>query len=164
MVFNVVRFRAVLSLSEMYLLNLSNFSVIKKSYSIPCTSSYECNSFVGLQCPNTTGNCNCPMNSSSIFCDCTRTMNNEYYWNGSSCVLAASVNQSCMASYMCQTITQGTICNTSCTPFNCQCPLFQYFNVGLNKCQNQLLFNQSCSNNNTCRSDLGLICFSGYCR
>ena len=79
-----------------------------------CSSSYECSDAVGLICPSSTNQCNCPIISSTTFCDCQRTSNNEYYWNGTSCEQAHSYNQSCyneFSSYMCQTLTQGTICS-----------------------------------------------------
>lgn len=137
---------------------------MKKTYLNACTSSYECNDSLGLTCPLITGTCNCPNASSSIFCDCIRQPNNEYYWNGTSCYPSKSINESCIGSFMCQTITQGAICNGSCTTFTCQCPFLQYFDITLNKCQHQLSFNQTCSMNNMCRFDFGLVCISGYCR
>lgn len=43
---------------------------MKKSYTVPCTQTNECDDTAGLICPSTTGTCNCPVASSTIFCDC----------------------------------------------------------------------------------------------
>lgn len=96
-----------------------------------------------------------------------RTVNNEYYWNGSSCEPAASFNQSCSdasSSYMCQMLTQGTICNGTGTTFTCQCPNQQFFDILINKCKSQLFYNEACSNNNMCLNQLGLNCLNGSCK
>lgn len=46
-------------------------------YGVPCYINSDCNATMGLVCPNKTGTCNCPLNSSSIFCDCPT----GYYYN-----------------------------------------------------------------------------------
>lgn len=131
--------------------------------------TYECNNLVGLECPSTAGVCNCPSNSSTIFCDCLRTFNNEFFWNGSACQSALSFNQICTdpsSSYMCQTVTQGTICNGTNTYYTCQCPYLQYMNALTNKCTNQFGYNQSCNSSisNICQASLGLNCILGVCK
>ena len=142
---------------------------MKKSYSTSCASTTECNDLVGLTCPNATGKCNCPLTSSSIFCECKRDLNNEFYWDGQSCQPSKPYNQACnnqSTSYMCQTFTQGTICNNSCILFTCQCPYLQYFDVANNKCNNQLTFNQTCNSSisDMCQISFGLRCALGICR
>lgn len=130
-------------------------------------NSVECDNSVGLICPSAIGTCNCPINSSSIFCECLRLNNNEFYWNGTACQPALSFNQSCSnmsSSYMCQTQTQGTICNGSGSIFTCQCPFLQYFNTSAQKCQNELTYNELCSANIMCQASTGLSCLIGRCR
>lgn len=142
----------------------------KKTYTISCSTSYQCNDLLGLVCPNTTGVCNCPFLSSSIFCDCKRDFNNEYYWDGQKCQTAKQIGQPCdnaTTGYMCQTITQGIVCSVSSgTTYSCQCPSLQYFDILSNKCKNQLLINQSCNSTRSdmCLNVLGLSCLLGTCR
>ncbi len=50
----------------------------KISYGSFCSSSSQCDETAGLTCPTSTGTCNCPLNSTKIFCDCTF---GEYYDN-----------------------------------------------------------------------------------
>lgn len=141
--------------------------VTKKSYAIACSNTSECNTAIGLVCPFTTDTCNCPNTSSTIFCDCPRTQNNEFYWNGVSCVSSKSFNQSCtdeITSYMCKTLTQGTVCNGTGATFTCQCPYGQYFDTLSGKCTSVLAYNQSCSSSITCDTLLGLTCILGACR
>lgn len=116
-----------------------------------------------------TGKCNCPLSSSLIYCDCNRDLNNEYYWNGASCQQSISYGQQCSnstTSYMCQTLTQGTICASSGSTFSCQCPTLQYFNLFSNKCMNQVTFNGSCNATITdmCQLSYGLSCLIGTCK
>ena len=151
-----------------WLINLFTLKCIalKKSYSTPCSSLYECNDAIGLTCPSMIGSCNCPLASTTIFCDCQRTVNNEYFWNGTACQSAASLDESCLnssTSYMCQTLTQGTICNGTAFNFTCQCPYLKYFDQLTNSCQNQLSFNNTCSINEMCLSVIGLSCISSKC-
>lgn len=137
-----------------------------KQYGSSCLYSYECNSALGLSCPLTINTCNCPLNSSSIFCDCTRDFNNEYYWNGISCQPAVSFNKSCSnvsTSYMCQTLTQGTFCVSSGFGYKCQCSSLQYFDTTQNMCMDKMTYNETCNYNDMCLSTLGLICNAGLC-
>ncbi len=41
-----------------------------------CTSSSQCDNTEGLICPKTKGICNCPISSTTIFCDCS---SGQYY-------------------------------------------------------------------------------------
>lgn len=50
---------------------------MKKTYSISCMSTFECDNTAGLICPTTLNQCNCPLNSSTRFCDCP----NGYYFD-----------------------------------------------------------------------------------
>lgn len=139
---------------------------MKNSYGVSCTSTEQCNSVYGLICPSASGTCNCPLNSSTVFCDCIRVPNNESFWNGSSCQPSISVNGKCLnvsSSYMCQTMTQNTICIGSGSNFTCQCALMNYFDPFSNSCKNVIGFNRSCnvSIQNMCISPL--YCYSGIC-
>ena len=144
--------------------------MLKKSYVDICSFSYECNDALGLICPSVTGKCNCPNSSTTIFCECKRDQNNEYYWDGKSCQLTKLYGEPCSntaTSYMCQTLTQGTICSvTSGTTYLCQCSGLKYFDPWLNKCINQVSINQSCNSSvsNICLSNTGLSCIQDACR
>ena len=145
-----------------------NCEALKKTYTNECLSSYQCDDAAGLICPVITGTCNCPVVSTTIFCDCTRLQQNESYWNGSSCEMTKAYNQPCLnasSSYMCQTLTQGTICNGTwkMENFSCQCPYLKYFDMSLSKCQDQVSYNVTCSYNERCLTVNGLACLSGIC-
>jgi hypothetical protein len=140
---------------------------LKKQYTVVCGSSGECNDAIGLICPSTTGTCNCPVTSNSIFCDCKRVANSEYYWNGSSCTAVKATGSSCSnssSSYMCQTLTQGMICNNTSGSFKCECPYLKYYNNITNVCTNQLTINQTCSFETQCQTVNGLSCINGFCK
>ncbi len=105
----------------------TNQKCIDKNYSYSingCFDSTDCDSKKSLVC-NLDTNCNCPIMSTQGMCDCERSLNNEYYWNGNTCVVALSPGDSCAnlsTSYMCQTLTQGTICNNTSGSYKCECP------------------------------------------
>ena len=110
-----------------------------------------------------------PIDSNTVFCDCVKETQNESFWNGTACQLALSFNQTCAnasTGYMCQSITQGTVCNDNNGNgvFTCQCPSQQYFNAASNKCSNQLSFNQSCNSSWMCLDIFGLDCLNGSCK
>jgi hypothetical protein len=137
------------------------------SYGTSCNSSSHCNDDAGLTCPSATGTCNCPVSSSSIFCDCQRISNSEYYWNGSSCTGAKANSQICSNSstnYMCQTLTQGTTCSNTSGAYKCECAYLKYYDNITNICTNQLSFNSTCSYDSQCQTTLGLSCNSGFCK
>lgn len=150
--------------------NFIIFKELKKTYSVSCSNNFECNDGANLICPSTTGTCNCPISSSYLFCDCMRITNNESYWNGALCEQSVGFNGTCNdsnSSYMCQTLTQGTICNSSDASgsiYKCQCPFMQYFEVINNKCTYQLSFNQTCTSDNMCIGILELSCLTGVCK
>ena len=138
----------------------------RKTYGVSCLYTNQCFTSLGLKCPTTTETCNCPLTSSTIFCDCQRSSNNEYFWNGTSCQQAFTIGTSCFNSstnYMCQTITQGTICNSTGGSFSCQCSFLNYYNTFTNKCTNQLAINKSCTYTNQCQTAYGLDCINGIC-
>ncbi len=109
---------------------------MKKQYTVLCGSSGECNDAIGLICPSTTGTCNCPVTSNSIFCDCKRVANSEYYWNGCSCTAVKAT---------------GSSLNTSGS-FKCECPYLKYYNNITNVCTNQLTINETCSYDTQCQT------------
>ena len=129
-----------------------------------CTTNNECSS--NLICQKSGVSCSCPKTTANGYCDCpTRVVGAEFYWNGSSCTPANAYNQTCSnssASYMCQTVTQGTICSGTST-FRCICSSQQYFNIATQSCQSLLSVNQTCMQTDACKSSLGLSCQSGLC-
>ena len=136
-------------------------------YTAVCNDTSQCDTSKGLYCPLVTDTCNCPKTSSFIFCDCQRVSNNEYYWNGSSCISSKLYGQSCsnaLTSYQCQTMTQGTICNNKNGIFECDCSYLKYFNNITNSCLNQLSINQTCSYDSQCQNVFALICIDGTCK
>ena len=122
-----------------------------------------CNDVLGLTCPISLGSCNCPTLSNKRFCDCVKTMNNENFWNGIRCQNALIVGQSCSSGYMCQTLTQGTICNGTSGVYTCQCPFLQYYDNVTNFCINQLPYKSKCSYSSQCQNAFGLTCTNGLC-
>ena len=133
--------------------------IIPKIYNEFCYETLDCNSGLNLICHLTGQNCSCPTKVSNSYCDCIRELNNEYYWNGTSCVNCKGYNQTCTATYMCETMTEGTICSGG----KCKCPTLQYYNFIDGKCENQINYNLPCSQTDACRSDLGLVCQIGIC-
>ena len=131
-----------------------------------CTADDQC---IGgnLICLKNGSSCNCPASVDVGKCDCPPRINgSEYYWNGFNCSPSLALNERCSnssASYMCQTITQGTIC--SGLNDTCQCNITQYFNSTAEKCENLSTLNDICSASiNLCNSNIGLSCQSGYCK
>ena len=100
--------------------SVSGQCIFYSIYSQGCSSSSECKPGTGLSCRTSTSilTCSCPTGLGLKTCDCPpRTDNNEYYWDGSSCVLAGYYGDKCMANYQCQTI-KGFVCSGNI----CQCP------------------------------------------
>ncbi len=100
-------------------------------------------------------------------CDCARSLNNEYYWNGNTCVVSLSPGDSCSNSstnYMCQTLTQGITCNNTNGIYKCECPYLKYYNNVTNVCTNQLSFNETCTYDSQCKNTFGLTCKGGLCK
>jgi hypothetical protein len=146
--------------------NILNKCVVPATYTEPCDKSVNCDTTKSLICNNGSTNCSCPNKLASGQCDCVRELNNEFFWNGITCVSVYGFNETCSnysTSYMCKTLTEGTICNGP-TPFKCECPLLQYYRALTSKCEDQLTNNFSCSQNDACGSDLGLSCQVGICQ
>ena len=140
--------------------------IVPKSYNQYCYNLPDCNSALGLVCHDGTQNCTCPSTISNNYCDCPRIINNEYYWNGITCTRALGYNKTCSntaSSYMCKTLTEGTICSGP-FPYICKCPTLQYYNIVTKKCETQLLNDFICIAADACRIDLGLSCQSGVCK
>lgn len=101
-------------------------------------------------------------------CDCPRSKGKEYYWNGYSCQQTRLFGETCSnaaSSYMCQTLTQGTICADNGTGiFSCKCMSTLYFDSTTNACANPLTFNKPCLFDQMCSTSAGLICINGQCR
>jgi hypothetical protein len=123
----------------------------------PCYRDNECSG--NLRCLNIGPSCNCPTNVAISKCDCpSRTIGQEYYWSGNTCLPAKTFGNQCSFDYECQTLTQGTICSRSCS-----CPPLEFFNTTNVRCQNQLHIGETCLQYDSCRSDLGLVCENNIC-
>lgn len=138
-------------------------SVPTNSYGVSCTSSFVCNTALNLTCPSSSNSCNCPKSTNTIFCDCTKVINNENFWNGVQCQSALSLYQSCSGNYMCKTLTQGIICNNSMGYFQCECPFLTYFDNTTNTCANQFAMNSPCTFDKQCQTIYGFNCNGGIC-
>ncbi len=57
------------------------FLVNAKTYGMSCTSSSQCDNTAGLICPTTLGVCNCPLSSTTKFCDCSFGQYYDYTLN-----------------------------------------------------------------------------------
>ena len=140
-----------------------NKCIVPASYSQSCFTTTDCDTSSLLVC-NTGSTCDCPTNLPINTCDCpVRIYGKEYFWNGSTCAAAYEYNQICTSSstnYMCQTLTQGTICSGN----KCSCPSTQYFYLNNNTCQPLVSINGTCTQPNACKSSLGLICQNGLCQ
>ena len=140
--------------------------IVPLTYTQTCYLTSDCDTSNDLVCNNGTYNCSCPINLPTGKCDCLRTNNNEYFWNGSACSPALGYNQSCLdssTSYMCQTLTQGTICSGS-TSYYCSCPTKQYFNLIDGQCEYLLLNGDPCTQSDACNIGLGLSCQNSLCQ
>lgn len=129
-----------------------------------CLLDTDCSYTQGLICNNKGSICNCPLTSRIGACDCAKFLNNEYFWNGFMCQAASFYNESCKDNFMCQTITQGTLCNRTDKISTCQCPNLQYFDSKSGRCREQVSFNQSCFSNMTNMCRIGTVCLNGKCR
>jgi hypothetical protein len=87
-----------------------------------CSDSNQCQT--GLICKNSTfSSCSCPTTVLDSYCDCPgRFFGSEYYYNGSYCVAAKTVNESCSHNYTCQFMTRALTCISNV----CSCA-FNYF-------------------------------------
>jgi hypothetical protein len=142
--------------------------IVPLSYTGYCYAVSDCDTSKSLSCNGYNGNnnCTCPVNLSNSYCDCTRSIGNEYYWTGTSCTIARGYYQTCtnsLSSYMCKTMTEGTICSGP-SPYKCLCPSLQYYRNSTSKCEDQLSNTISCTQTDACRSDLGLSCQVGLCQ
>ncbi|CAF1544843.1 unnamed protein product [Adineta ricciae] len=128
--------------------------VSKKLVDTSCFWNCECDSDRGLSCLNMT--CLCPK---------------YYYWstveNPPACVLQKNYSETqCFNTTQCDS-TQGLTCYLSGTACNCpttsvinmcDCLPTQYYDYSRLSCQNLLLYNDSCTANYMCNSNVGLFC------
>jgi hypothetical protein len=144
--------------------NILNKCVVPATYTELCNQTVNCDTSKSLKCNNGLTNCSCPHKLASGQCDCVREDKNEFFWNGITCAAAYGFNESCSnysTSYMCKTMTEGTICSGP-SQYKCLCPSLQYYRVSTSKCEDQLSNTISCTQNDACRSDLGLSCKVGF--
>ena len=129
---------------------------------INCYDNRECEIGQNLICyDTTTSSCNCPAPTLATMCDCYRAIGNESYWDGATCQPALNYGSFCTnatTTYMCQHMTQNTVCNLTGIRYYCQCPSLNYFDIVLQKCLPQQTVNGPCTVTIGCRVDKGLIC------
>lgn len=106
--------------------------IVPKTYNQYCFSSSDCDSTLNLKCHDGTENCVCPTNVNNNYCDCLRSVNNEYYWNGLNCIQAGGYGDSCTNDYNCQTLTYSLTCST--TTHTCGCSSNMVFNNIIGSC------------------------------
>ena len=110
--------------------------------SVGCINDNDCNEEEKLVC-RTSGE-NCYKNTTGYFCDCSRSINNEFYWDGSECLKAKSYKSYCKNDCQCQTLTQLTYCKNNV----CQCNDDLEGGFLNNQCRycstNEFYFNQLC--------------------
>ena len=126
-----------------------------------CESNSECEG--ELVCRGTDPSCDCPLRVKNGRCDCAeRKIEKEFYWDGNSCTPANEIGKTCLnanASFMCQTLTQNTECLADGNgKFICKCSSKDYFDFSSNKCLPKLSINETCSQIDSCREDLKLVC------
>jgi hypothetical protein len=86
-----------------------------------------------------------------------KSINNERFWNGASCVDSLDYGKTCTnasSSNECKYLAQETICIGPST-LKCQCLPGKYFNKDTNKCEKQLEIGENCSQTDSCEH--------GYC-
>ncbi len=106
--------------------------IIPKTYNQYCYSGSDCNSSLNLVCHDGTQSCICPTNITNNYCDCPRSANNEYYWNGLNCVKAKAYGATCYNDYECQTMTFSLSCST--TLHTCVCSSNTVYAPSLSSC------------------------------
>jgi hypothetical protein len=85
-----------------------------------CTDDDQCNNNLVCRTSSSIQACSCYSSSSPASvgdCDCPAPVyGSEYYYDGSYCFAAKTINQTCSSSWQCQQLTQGLICSSSiCT-------------------------------------------------
>ena len=106
--------------------------IIPATYNQYCYSSSDCNSALNLICHDGLQSCICPTNILNNYCDCPRSLNNEYYWNGLACVRAKVYGASCYNDFECQTLTLSLSCSTS--THTCICSTNTVYSSALVSC------------------------------
>jgi hypothetical protein len=98
----------------------STCSTQKNYTQSPCFNTSECDAAQGLICYLSGLPCNCPVNSSIQMCDCPT--NSYYDYDLASCQSLNLYNETCNASYMCDSAL-GLFCQTILSnATNCSCP------------------------------------------
>lgn len=103
-----------------------------------CTSDLNCNDAENLICR--AHSCNCPKTSLVGMCDCRRNITKEEYWNGTSCVLAKTLNSICTFDYECRTLSELTVCLNGL----CSCPSSSQYYWDNTKCLPKKTYNEAC--------------------
>ncbi len=113
----------------------------KKSIDDYCEDSVECLDVNGFVCK-------------SNKCDCPNADTHYYSALDAMCHAKQSINGTCSSDIECLS-TKSLTCQVGV----CQCPdSTYYFSTANNTCQVKNTYQESCVNNDGCRSDLGLLC------
>jgi hypothetical protein len=96
-----------------------------------------------------------------------RSINNERFWNGSSCVDSLDYGKMCTnasSSNECKYLAQETICIGPFT-LKCQCLPGKYYNKDTSKCEKLLEIGENCSQTDSCENGycIGLPVFKCQC-
>jgi hypothetical protein len=131
-----------------------------------CTNDNQCES--PLICNLAGSSCNCPLSVPLNKCDCLSTDQNEYFYNGTTCVPSASYGEPCTFNYTCQILTQNTICDSFSGTCECDSSIGLWFNSSmcLSCPTNWQLFYNSCiigSSNAISYSSLNSTIIQDYC-
>ncbi len=92
-----------------------------------------------------------------------RSINNERFWNGFSCVDSLDYNKTCTnptSSNECKYLTQETSCMGP-SPLKCKCLSGKYFNKDTSKCEKLLEIGENCSQADSCENG---NCFGSKCQ
>ena len=117
------------------------------------STSYSCDTSIGLVCQAAGRGTQCPFNATvgAETCDCL----NGTYWNGGSCVQEKTINDACFWDCECHR-TVGL----RCFNMSCVCPAKYYWSSMTSQCLPQLNYTQTgCTNTTECDLTQGLTCF-----
>ena len=101
------------------LLAINQTCITPRTYGEPCTQDAECDPTQNMFCRTSlTDPCNCPQTSTVNMCDCKKTISDEQFWDGASCVAARDYNNACPGNYACLSLAK----NLECVLGLCNCP------------------------------------------
>ena len=133
------------------------------NYNEACSVQNECDSSKSLVCNSEPDSCNCPLNITKNYCDCSkRTKDNEFYWDGTLCVSAGDFDEDCSEDYMCKGVTQGTYCDSE--EEHCNCVKSFFFDLDEEICKSKLPYGENCTQIDACVDEVSIYCIDGVCQ